>query len=876
MFAFCDTFLRDGWAAALAAAAAPHAAAAAHAHAAAHAQAHAHAAAHMQAVHTYTAQAAQATQAAQTHYTVAQAPAAPAPASAAASAGYAAAAAATAAAAAAAWSSAPCASRAATLWAGLGASAPLPLLREARIKIHDVAPGSLSPALAPALADAWCRHEALSLEGHVRPGCTLLTLDALIPALAVPFGRGGFFDDDVACGRSAPALARALLASPAGAWLRRTRFDVRCGRSVAAVARGGVVIAAAAAAAKRTGDDDADADAPPLARLPPLRPFALLSTSPATLSLRACADADADAAALRCRLHGHSVSVSASASAPACIALPATCADGVALLTRVRVGADGHDTLEESLPRAILLTRDAEIANEVSSGLDALVAAAEAAPGATPARVAAAEAQAARVVAALGHALRPEGGCSEELLAVAAAEALARGWEATAAALLPRLAALRAAERRRAAAASSSSPAARLPGWLQSASSWRQDDARAAPPTLVHAAARGGCASLVALTLRLGGADALFGTPQARAGADGITPLHLAAAASHDDRVNAAALVTALTSHSPAATLAWFTARTASGATPAAMALGCGVNGGVAAVHKALVARMAAARVAARISASRADNGVSDEDAPREGTEDATAALARALLAHGAPVSPVSVSAPCGVERWLYDAHRFRERRLHALTMAPLVMLSLAHALLRGAPPALDAAQVAALLAPAAPSWAAAWRAYQPARAPFLPLTAVANAALLALALLPRLRPLYARRAHAVLLAYTALMFFFMPVASEVTFRMRFGRMTWPSAPSVITQSLLTVHLAAMPLPLRSHLWLVGTHWALIAASRLGAPIWPQTASLAPFAANSACHALAVAFLVAQDGRAWARWRRARRRRVAGKAAKQA
>jgi hypothetical protein len=110
---------------------------------------------------------------------------------------------------------------AAGIFAQNGAAAaplPLPYRADVVLKLHDVLPDQLPPALAPALLDWWAS-APLVMEGHVRPGCTLLTVDVLLrghdPAAAL--GRGGG-------GGGAAQLVEELLRSAAGDFLRSKRW----------------------------------------------------------------------------------------------------------------------------------------------------------------------------------------------------------------------------------------------------------------------------------------------------------------------------------------------------------------------------------------------------------------------------------------------------------------------------------------------------------------------------------------------------------------------------------------------------------------------------------------------------------------------------
>lgn len=261
------------------------------------------------------------------------------------------------------------------------AAAALPDVREAWLKLGGATPGQLPAALAPALASAWCDEAALALEATPRPGCTLLHLDALMPAgVAVP---------------DAASLAARLRAGPLRAWLAGRRLAVRCG----------VDSSWPAAAVEMPS------------RLPRLRPSAVLSTAQAELRASAQQPLPGAGVALCGRLHGQCLagaSLSAGAGGLRLVLPALQGAEGVARLWLAREGSAGGAS------RPVLLTRDADVAAELAAALDVLD-----------------DDVAERLQCVLGAALRPR--CAPRVLAAACTQALRRGWAVTARRLLPSL-----------------------------------------------------------------------------------------------------------------------------------------------------------------------------------------------------------------------------------------------------------------------------------------------------------------------------------------------------------------------------------------------------------------------------------------------------
>ena len=525
------------------------------------------------------------------------------------------------------------------VWSAAAAGAPgvaafVPVQEQMQLKLHDAAPRAVPPALAPALAEAPCwAAPPIALEGSVRPGCTLLTIDALLPVIEMRRSAAltaalSLSSDEAATSEGASAMpaepeaaavARALLRSEAGPALREQRWSVMLPGSggCAHVAVGGKVTSEAVVG-------------PPTPRLPPLRPLALhVSSDAAEARVVRCVDAPAPgcAGAVLCRLHGQNVermavyppptdadgtrsrsSLKAAPGRQLGVRLPEGLdSEGVALFSVAYAGYGPG----EARARPVLLTRDAAIAAEVAQ----LAAEVDAAP---PASKEQAEEAAEALVACVGHALRP--GAPIEVLMPAAEAAMRRGWTATSARLLTALRATLLGE-------------ADCPVGPEGSMSGRRRTAAAAaaaagdeagPPTLLHAACCAGVAAskLVPLTLMLGGPERLFGSPCAR-GPGGVTPLHLAATLADG------AAAQALADDSPMATLAWFCSRAevAGGATPAALAVRGGA--GPAALHARLLGSLSEAQQLARgfldAAAEEAADEAADEDAAKE------AALRRAM-----------------------------------------------------------------------------------------------------------------------------------------------------------------------------------------------------------------------------------------------------
>ena len=472
-----------------------------------------------------------------------------------------------------------------------------PCLVDLRLKLLDATPlalpAGLDAALRAWLAGACGGARVASLRAAVRPGCTLLSVQAVLDAP----GEGSGDSASLPQRGSAAALVAALLNSASGpvrSFFRTQRFSVAAAGEVADVAGGALLRVR---------------PAPPPPRLPPLRPLALCSTADSRLASAQPLQAPAPGR-LICRLHGQHLRLGDDAAltpgAPLSAKLPACNADGVAFFEAAPL-AGGDDAALPATSRPVLLCRDAAVAAEVATLGDAIDAMP---PGA--AADAAAEA-AERLVIALGFALRGGDECPPRLAAAALAAALTQGWSATVAALLHRAPPLSKSKRRSAAAMKGAE-------------------------TALHAAARCGRLEMLQAVLTH---EAFASGRLGRAGspaADGVTPLHLAATLRAPGAASAA--VTALMEGDACAPLAWFAARDARGATPAQLAAAAAWDGADAAAA-AMAQRLAAGRAAAA-EACAAEAEALELEVPElvweaalaslAATPGATAATARALL----------------------------------------------------------------------------------------------------------------------------------------------------------------------------------------------------------------------------------------------------
>lgn len=273
------------------------------------------------------------------------------------------------------------------------------------VKLHDCGlPEHLSAAMAPALR-SWLATAPYAAEGHITPGCVLLTVDALVSArdaaaMQLPHG-------------AAADAAGSLLASPCSSFLRGGAWSVRVGAgSAARFARGG-----------RTARGGAP-EAPPPPQPVSVRPLAMLSTCDSVLELRLSAPA-ARPLAPTVRCGGRTVATAGDASWDRSgqtlrFTLPATGAEGVAYAALEAApdaapGASGAPG--PGLARPMVLTPHPGIAAELAVGLAVRAAATS-------------EDAAASVAAAIGTAMRQ--GANPQLVRAAVLIALDAGWMLTA------------------------------------------------------------------------------------------------------------------------------------------------------------------------------------------------------------------------------------------------------------------------------------------------------------------------------------------------------------------------------------------------------------------------------------------------------------
>ena len=204
-----------------------------------------------------------------------------------------------------------------------------------------------------------------ALTACVRPGCVLLTLDALTPAA------------EAAVHALQPeALLAALAAAPGptGAYIRsQAAVTVRVGDAEAAASPVAEAAAWATQRRPRVGDAEAAASLTGLIitrsrvaaapRPPPLAQLALLCTSDGVLS--AAPHAPPLAGPLACRLGAHVLPCALAADGRALL-LPASGLEGALLVEHVPEGAPLH---RAGAARPVLLTRDAAVAAEVAAAL---------------------------------------------------------------------------------------------------------------------------------------------------------------------------------------------------------------------------------------------------------------------------------------------------------------------------------------------------------------------------------------------------------------------------------------------------------------------------------------------------------------------------
>ena len=278
-------------------------------------------------------------------------------------------------------------------------------------------PGALAHLFAPA-ADAAAAPPPLgALGATVRPGCTLVTLEAMVPPLPTKRGK------KPAAPPSAAELLRRALATPgaAGEFLR-SQEEV-----VVADCAGGE-----ATWRRRDNGVTEQRDVALAPRAPPVHPLAVLCNLDAELSV--AVEEVHGAVELRCRLAAGRVlpllPLPASASGELRVlrcTLPRCDESGTALIEALPPGVPLH---RAGAPRPVLLTSDAAIAAEVAASGDALRAMDAAGSGGGGA----ARAHVEQSVLALGAALTA--GATPAAVAAGAAAALWMGWAAAFAALL--------------------------------------------------------------------------------------------------------------------------------------------------------------------------------------------------------------------------------------------------------------------------------------------------------------------------------------------------------------------------------------------------------------------------------------------------------
>ena len=289
--------------------------------------------------------------------------------------------------------------------APVGAAPVHPLLQVvvSHIKLHDIEPGDL-PRQMSDLVRAWLGPFVLDALAYIRPGCTLLTVHALMPV--------GSASQDNSCG-AALALAQTLVAV-APERVARSRFQVHdpAGR-VARAEAGAVTDCGVPAAAPQPG-------------LPPLRPLALCSREPGALATALPSTASGR---LRAYCGGALLPMPAGAEQVAAgdavaFQLDACGWEGVALFELDDDAAgEGVPPVSQRL-RPVLLCRDAAVAAEVAALTDESDDALES------------------IVLTIGHALAPAAPAA--MVRMAARIAVQRRWPATLMRLLPALSALSA------------------------------------------------------------------------------------------------------------------------------------------------------------------------------------------------------------------------------------------------------------------------------------------------------------------------------------------------------------------------------------------------------------------------------------------------
>ena len=555
---------------------------------------------------------------------------------------------------------------------------------------------------------------------------------------------------------------------------------------------------------------------PPLPKLPRLRPAALLSTAVGELHARPPTPLPGDVA-VHGRLHGQNfltaLRLLTGSDGVLCLTLPACFAEGAA-----RIWLTSPGTAASATSRAVLLTTDAAVAAEVSTALD----------------LEDDDAAAEQFICALGTALRP--GCATRVLVAAAAASLRRGLVTTSTRLLTALQAALAGD--------------------------ADVESAAAAKTLVHAAVLSRSSALVQLTLQLG-RDGSFGAPGA-ADEGGVTPMHLAAAAG--DSTIALALATA----TPASSLLWFAARSATGAAPADIAAAMGDT--MADVQAKLRRRLNAAHHLAATMA--ADDGV-------DAVEADVVALADLMLQSYAPAS----GKPCAREQELFDSHMLASRR-HLLLLSPVLSIFIAgHVLLSSAPPSYGS-RAGASPWTFAFDWFGRWfgggvvglwfsseqNSLDMSRLlPLWHITLAVNAALLALAGLPALREHYQRYSRVVIYVYIIYQLLIQRVLVELHFQqvLSGAAARWPTPAAPALLALKVAHMLALPIPVSAVNTLLCVHWILMACAHLAKAVAQPARFLRDITLLTVVHVMMVGTARTKDARALAAWRAVRRARLA-------
>ena len=207
--------------------------------------------------------------------------------------------------------------------------APLPLPLSLAIKLPLANPALIPASLAPALA-AWAQ-EPWVIHAAAQPGCTLLTIDALL-------------DPDAVFDKRIDVLAAVLR---------------RCGRG------GGIAALKGASFAFAT--DDAPRAPPPAARCVAVSgavdDYALLQVPFAS---------PVDPHALRCRCGGEVLPLSQAGPSAVSVALPPGFPRTALLLFDLAPAAAAADVAQQlAAPHAVVATRDPDLAAELARGLEA-------------------------------------------------------------------------------------------------------------------------------------------------------------------------------------------------------------------------------------------------------------------------------------------------------------------------------------------------------------------------------------------------------------------------------------------------------------------------------------------------------------------------